>query len=248
LQEKPKGPTKGRLATLRDENARFCAPKTRIPTPAVVKTVAVTKKYDLVSKIPSPKSASPADGAAAQQEHSAEASPDPVSVAAKKHTVASHLAESKSPSHSSPQACTPAFRPEQDRLGSLSEPYSPFDSIASEALQLSEELADQLAATPLHDPLSSTAESQETVEQPKEGPSVRHGAQEGGSPQVAGFGTPLDFCSALNLDAGQQCQETCPNLQHSGAGVPPFLVHGHRTDHQKGHELTVIFMSMTALS
>ena len=62
LQAKAGKPGKGRLAMLKGDEAKFCAPRTRIPTPAPkkkAKPVAVSGP-SFVSKIPSPKSASEA--------------------------------------------------------------------------------------------------------------------------------------------------------------------------------------------
>ena len=60
LQARGGKPGKGRLAMLKEDNAKFCAPKTRIPTPAPLKkTRAVTVPAPkFVSKIPSPKTSS----------------------------------------------------------------------------------------------------------------------------------------------------------------------------------------------
>ena len=62
LQAKTGKPGKGRLAMLKGDEAKFCAPRTRIPTPAhkkKAKPVAVSGPT-FVSKIPSPKAASEA--------------------------------------------------------------------------------------------------------------------------------------------------------------------------------------------
>src|SRR5579875_1656301 len=56
-QAKPKAAPKSRLAMLKDENARFCAPKTRIPTPAANKRTSsahAASSNGFVSRIPLP--------------------------------------------------------------------------------------------------------------------------------------------------------------------------------------------------
>ena len=60
MQTKAGKPGKGRLALLKEDNAKFCAPRTRIPTPAPKKkTKAVTVPAStFISRIPSPKSSS----------------------------------------------------------------------------------------------------------------------------------------------------------------------------------------------
>ena len=60
MQARGGKPGKGRLAMLKEDNAKLCAPKTRIPTPAPLKkTRAVTVPApSFVSKIPSPKNSS----------------------------------------------------------------------------------------------------------------------------------------------------------------------------------------------
>ncbi len=64
VQARGAKPGKGRLALLKEDNAKFSAPKTRIPTPAPKKkssalTAPVPK---FVSKIPSPKGSSETGG------------------------------------------------------------------------------------------------------------------------------------------------------------------------------------------
>ncbi len=66
LQARGAKPGKGRLALLKEDNAKFCAPKTRIPTPAPKKkSRALTVPAPpptFVSKIPSPKASSETGG------------------------------------------------------------------------------------------------------------------------------------------------------------------------------------------
>lgn len=189
LQVKLKGP-KGRLALLKDENARFCAPKTRIPTPAPKKkpAVAAPDRSIFVSKIPSPKSSLPSlEGPKDSQVTKADVS-----------------SQQQQQHGASPQAQAPAFQfdmeaatPEDPVQG-----HCGLDEIASDALQLSEEIADHLAATPVAHPemhmegdeLQALAISQEACVD------CSTQTEPSSSPQVAGMGTPLDFTSVFNLD------------------------------------------------
>ncbi|CAL5227928.1 g10975 [Coccomyxa viridis] len=95
-------PGKGRLAMLKEDNAKFCAPKTRIPTPAPKKkSSAVTVPApapSFVSKIPSPKSSSETGGPSstctpeAKQDDTAQESDECSDAEAVSEDIASQLA------------------------------------------------------------------------------------------------------------------------------------------------------------
>ena len=191
MQGMLKGP-KGRLALLREENARFCAPKTRIPTPAPKKKPSqeAPSRGNFVSKIPSPTTiSSTLEGPATSQNKDEDAS--------------SGIVKDKRQQQGSPHAQEPAFgNSDEDREAVTPEAqvqgHTELEGITSEALQLSEDIATQLACTPAaHAPMSpeedaSVSGQQASMSSPQ--------ALAASSPQVAGMGTPLDFTSTLNLE------------------------------------------------
>ncbi|BDA40456.1 hypothetical protein COCOBI_01-1090 [Coccomyxa sp. Obi] len=189
-QGKLKGP-KGRLALLKEDNARFCAPKTRIPTPAPKKkpSLVVPIRDTFVSKIPSPKGPCPApEGSQPLQDN-------------RNDEQAEISVQGPEQLGSSPQVQAPAFE------GSSTEAVTPdaqlqghtdLEDISSEVLQLSQEIADQLAATPVAHPAMETSECP-TGSQPPD-MDVPQRLTEYSSPQVAGMGTPQDFTSTFHLE------------------------------------------------
>ena len=204
VQGKLKG-AKGRLALLKEENARFCAPKTRIPTPAPKKksSLVIPNRETFVSKIPSPKGPCPAPEWSQHLQGSRNnVEPDTSAV------------QSLEQHGNSPQAQVPAYG------GSSAEAVTPeaqlqghieLEDMSSEVLQLSQEIADQLAATPVADSAKESSESP-TSSQPQLMAAPQQSAAPS-SPQVAGMGTPQDFTSTFNLE-----ELECSALL--GAGMP----------------------------
>ncbi|CAL8467255.1 g6791 [Coccomyxa elongata] len=183
-QGKLKGP-KGRLALLKEENARFCAPKTRIPTPAPKKksSLVIPIRDTFVSKIPSPKgpSLAPEDN--------------------RKDVEAETSLQNPEQDEGSPQVQAPVYG------GSSTEAVTPeaqlqrhtdLQDISSDVLQLSQEIADQLAATSVTHPALDAFESPTSSQPPDMDAPQRTTASS--SPQVAGMGTPQDFASTFNLE------------------------------------------------
>lgn len=201
---------------LKEENARFCAPKTRIPTPAAKKTVAATQKRDFMSKIPSPRSVSPSDAPPKQSQSGGSSEEQVAAVPAQEHqhAEAQDTATAELTEETSPQMCTAAFRSVVDAADIYS-PYSPFATIATEALQLSQDLASPLGATTQRELLRSTADSHDQAA----GGHCTHMPQQAASPQTAGLGTPLDFSSVLNLEGVPESEEQAavqPRQSHVG--------------------------------
>ena len=106
----------------------------------------------------------------------------------------------------SPQAQGPAFggcdsnreavTPEAQLQG-----HAELEGIASEALQLSQEIANQLASTPpIHTGLGSEDDTSQSSGSSQQLSISSPQLAASSSPQVAGMGTPLDFTAALNLD------------------------------------------------
>ena len=216
VQGKLKGP-KGRLALLKEENARFCAPKTRIPTPAPKKksSLVIPNRDTFVTKIPSPKGPCPApEGSELLQDDRQDVEAD-VSARHPEQDVSSPQVQAPVSGGSSTEAVTP----EAQLQG-----HNGMEDIAAEVLQLSQEIADQLAAFPVDYPIMDSSESPNS-RQPADMAAPQQ-STESSSPQVAGMGTPQDFTSTFNLgelDCSILLPAEWPEAGTFGEWVPPRL-------------------------
>lgn len=205
MQGKLKGP-KGRLALLKEENARCCAPKTRIPTPAPKKKSSLVilnvNRDTFVSKIPSPNGPSPAPGGFQSLQDSAKDAEAETSVQTPEQDGGSPQVQAPAYGGSTTEAVTP----EAQLQG-----HTDLEDISSDVLQLSQEIADQLAATSVAHPAMDTCESPTCSHPP--GMDAPQRTTASSSPQVAGMGTPQDFTNTFNLE-----ELDCSTLL--GAGMP----------------------------
>jgi hypothetical protein len=206
---KGKAPPKSRLAMLKDENARFCAPKTRIPTPAATRRApAGGAAGSFASKIPLP---SP---------RLLDTRPVP-DLQAPLHAktparLTRHPAGTGGPAR--PDSAGGATPIAQGEAGSPSTPE--FGSIAAEALQLSRELSASPAGS------SEDAQSTEAMQGTATGAQEPRSRDGGGA--IAGHGTPQDFSAVFDMAAvGRATQEGYDDLTPGGSSAlaPSCLLH-----------------------